>query len=131
MRKHGLFAMTAAILVMSGCASFSNYQTAQYLGAGNSQFGIGLTATNQSVDGPEVYYENVVYFTPEFMFRTGITETFDAGAKLYLSFPFVGAVINGKYQFLDGPSLDMALDIGVGYTGVEINDNDIILQRTF
>lgn len=113
------------LAVLSGCASFSNYQTAQSLGEGNSQFAIGLTFTDQSVEGPEADYEDIVYFTPELIFRTGVTQSFDVGAKVYIAYPIVGAVINGKYQFLDGPSFDTAFDFGVGYTGVEINDNDI------
>ena len=125
MQKCKVCMLFAVFTVLSGCASFSSYQTAQSLGEGKSQFAIGLTVTDQSVDGPEADYEEAAYFTPELIFRTGVTDGFDVGAKLYVAYPIVGVVINGKYQFLDGPGLDMAVDFGVGYSGVELNNNDI------
>jgi hypothetical protein len=101
-----LFLVLVSIIFFSGCASFSNYQTAQVLQEDERQFGVGLTFTKISPEeGVEVDYEDITYFTPELMFRTGVARNFDFGAKLYSSFPVVGIVIDGKYQLTASTSL--------------------------
>lgn len=44
--------------------------------------------------------------------------------KLYASFPIVGIVVDGKYQFFDGDDVDMAFDLGVSYAGIAVGDVD-------
>ncbi|RME64014.1 MAG: hypothetical protein D6778_08700 [Nitrospirae bacterium] len=119
----GLFYL---VLLTVGCASFSNFQTAETLEPGKTSFGAGVTATTVSPEPQveDVYYESITYITPEMSFRYGAAEHFDIGARLYTSLP-IGLIVDGKFQFLDTKSFDAAAGLGVSYSGIEINDNSI------
>ena len=109
---------------LGGCASVSNYQTAEVLEEGETQATLGLSFTEQKLEtGAEINYEGFSYFTPEFILRGGISESFDFGVKLYMALP-IGVVIDGKYQFLEGEKWDMAFDLGLGYSGWEAGSDD-------
>lgn len=112
--------------LLSGCLSLSSYQTAEALPEGKSQFGVGLTVTTIKPDpaSVDVIYEDISYFTPEIMYRAGVGGNFDMGAKLWFTYPAIGIVVDGKYQFVDGDKFDMAVDLGVGYSGVETGSAD-------
>lgn len=123
MRKFFLLLVLISWTFFIGCTSFSSYQTAQVLDPDEARFGVGLTFTSISPEeGVETDYEDITYSIPEFLFRIGVSESFDFGGKVYASFPFMGVVLDGKYQFVDGDILDMAIDLGVSYTGVEVGD---------
>ncbi len=124
-RKGKIICIVGLLMFFYGCASFSNFQTAETLGEGASSIGVGFTSTTitPEPDVKDIYYEDVTYFTPELSFRHGVAEHFDLGAKVYFSYPVFGLIGEGKYQFIDGTTFDAAVDLGVGYTGVEINDN--------
>jgi hypothetical protein len=119
--RHGrmLLVFVCAVL-LGGCATYSNYQTAQVLDKGEKQFGLGLSYLDQkSEQGAEIVYESEKVVIPEFIFRAGLSERFDFGIKLYTAAFVLGAVVDGKYQFLDGETFDSAINFGVGVAGLE------------
>lgn len=122
--KRGCFLLVLlSAVLLGGCATYSNFQTAQVLDKSEKQFGLGFSFLDQkSEKGQEVVYETEKVFIPEFMFRSGVSERFDFGVKLYTSAFVLGVVVDGKYQFLDGDAFDSAIDVGIGLAGLEYGD---------
>ncbi len=112
-----------SVILLGGCATYSNFQTAQVLDKGETQFGFGLSfLTQRSEQGEEIAYESGTVIIPEFMFRDGVFDRFDFGVKVYTTAFVLGVIADGKYQFLDGASFDSAIDVGVGYAGLHHED---------
>lgn len=125
MRHFYLLLVLIMVIMLAGCTSFSSYQTAQVLDPDEDefQFGVGLTVTSFELedDGQELDYEEIAYYKTELLFRTAVTESFDFGAKFFL----LGISVDGKYQFVDGDKLDMAVDLGFAYSGIEVDDEPV------
>jgi hypothetical protein len=111
--------------MLAGCASFSSYQTAQVLDPDEDAFqmGIGLAVTSFELeeDAVETDYEEISYYKTELLIRSAVTESFDFGAKFWT----LGLSVDGKYQFVDGEKLDMAVDLGFSYSGIEVDDEGV------
>jgi len=125
MRNFYLMLVFIIVVMLSGCASFSSYQTAQVLDPDEDDFqiGIGLTVTSFDLeeDAVETDYEEMSYYKTELFLRSAVTENFDFGAKFWT----VGLSVDGKYQFVDGEKLDMAVDLGFSYSGIEVDDEGV------
>ncbi len=107
-------------ILCAGCVSLSTFQTARVLQENESQFGVAAsTNSNYTLlieEDDEVSNETITGGTLEAFYRTPISSNFDIGIKAY----FVGAIIDGKYQFHDGERFDMAADLGIGYNQLVI-----------
>jgi hypothetical protein len=120
--KTGFLALVVFVLV-AGCASLSTYQKAQVLKEDESQFGIALTSTDAHLvnnEEEDPFFESVTYIVPEVYYRTSLGNKVDFGAKL---FP-LSAVIDGKYQFVEGEGFDMAADLGISYSKYSFDDKE-------
>ena len=126
MHKTVLFFLVLVILC-AGCVSLSTFQTARVLQENESQFGVaastnsGYTLIIEEVGEDSI--ETITGGTLEAFYRTSISSNFDIGMKAY----FVGAIIDGKYQFHDGERFDMAADFGIGYNQISIDDSDFTI----
>lgn len=100
--------------LFAGCASMTTLQTAETLEPGQgTYYGAYVPTTAAEVldfDG-NGKYDPVTYETGEVGGRLGIFRNFDVGAKVYP----VGALFDGKYQFLDAGMYKAAGDLGFGY----------------
>lgn len=121
MIKTGLLFVVLVVLI-AGCASLTTYQKAQVLKEDESQFGIALTSTDASLvdDEEDPFFESITYIVPEVYYRTSVSSKVDFGAKI---FP-LSAVIDGKYQFVDGEKFDMAADLGISYSKYSFDDKE-------
>jgi hypothetical protein len=125
MRNFYLPLVLIIVVMLAGCASFSSFQTAQVLDPDEDEFqiGIGLAVTSFELeeDAVETDYEEMSYYKTELLIRSGVTESFDFGAKFWT----VGLAVDGKYQFVDGEKIDMAVDLGFSYSGIEVDDEGV------
>ncbi|MBN1997620.1 hypothetical protein JW935_08720 [candidate division KSB1 bacterium] len=110
----------SAVMLVSGCASLSTYQSAKVLPENELSVGGALTGTGISLadDGENEFYENINFILPEFFLRASVSKNFDAGFKF---FPLAG-VVDGKYQFVRSNGFAMAADLGIGLTSLSIGD---------
>lgn len=117
-----------AALPYAGCVSLSTFQTARVLPENESQFvAAASTMSNYTLliigeDG-EIVSETVTGGTFEALYRTAISRNFDIGVKAY----FIGAIIDGKYQFHDTERFDLAVDLGIGYNKFTSGDADVTI----
>ncbi len=110
----GMF-LILAVIFTAGCASLSTYQVAQTLAPGESTVGFSASQMAINVDlgvDSAGFSEAEKYTVPEVSYRVGIEDNVDVGLKVY---PIAG-VVDIKYQFLNKPKFDVAVDFGVGYT---------------
>jgi hypothetical protein len=100
------------IVITSGCAGYTNYQTAEVVGKG--KFGLGCHITCMSIKDDN---RNVVLPIIGIMARAGLTESWDLGAT-YCT-PFLSLTLETKYQFLhcEENFLSAAANLGIGVTG--------------
>lgn len=87
----------------------TTFQTAETLEPGQGTYYIAYVPTT----APDMLDEDttMLYKTGEVGGRLGIFNNFDVGAKVYP----VGALFDGKYQFLDAGMFKSAGDLGLGY----------------
>ena len=106
--------MGVLAVAVSGCISYSTFQTPRVLERGEVVIGAG--ATGLPGDDPAVL--------PEVYGRFGIAERVDAGVKMTGVPPWAWLMGDVKYQVVDGP-FAVAADMGVSYagTGVTIDDD--------
>ncbi len=119
MFKTNLLFLVLVVLV-AGCASLTTYQKAQVLKENESQFGIALTSTDASLVEEDPFFESVTYIVPEVFYRASVSSKVDFGAKI---FP-LSAVIDGKFQFIEGEKFDMAADLGLSYSKYSFDDKE-------
>ncbi|MFP4014689.1 MAG: hypothetical protein ACLFVQ_11425 [Chitinispirillaceae bacterium] len=95
--------------LFAGCASMTTFQTAETLDPGQGTYYAAYVPTK----APNflVVDSTLDYKTGEVGGRLGIFPNFDLGAKVYP----VGALFDGKYQFLDAGMYKAAGDLGFGY----------------
>lgn len=126
MRTTLLFCLMA-ILSGLGCVSLSTFQTARVLPDTGTQFGAAASTVSSYTllleEEGEDSFESVTGGTLEVFYRAAIADNFDVGIKAY----FIGAIIDGKYQFHDTERLDMAADLGVGYNRFTVGENDVTI----
>ena len=103
------FTLLIIAAVLSGCASLSTYQTAQVLEQGVSQKGVAVSATKVESEGGLL--DDVTMIVPEFFYRAPLSEKFEYGVKLSPT----SLIADGKYQFVDSGSWDVAADLGMGF----------------
>ncbi len=123
MRTTLLFCLMA-ILSGLGCVSLSTFQTARVLPDTGTQFGATASTVSSYTllleEEGEDSFESVTGGTLEAFYRAAIADNFDVGIKAY----FIGAIIDGKYQFHGSEQLDLAVDLGVGYNRITETDGD-------
>ena len=123
MREAFLFFLVA-ILPSAGCVSLSTFQTARVLPDTGTQLGVAVSAASSYVHEDLLTEdESVAGGALEAYYRTAIADHFDVGIKAYL----LGTIIDGKYQFHDTERLDMAVDLGVGYSRFTVGENDVTI----
>ena len=123
MKNKIILIFVVLVILFSGCASLSTYQKAQVLKENSGQFGVALTSTDVSLldeDEEDPFFESFTFIVPEIYYRTSVSKKMDFGAKL---FP-LSAVLDGKYQFVDGEKFDMAADFGIGYSKFAVDDKE-------
>jgi hypothetical protein len=105
MGRLGLLVLVAA-LPYAGCVSLSTFQTARVLSENESQFVAAASTMSNYALLIEAEGENSIETgtggTFEALYRTTISRNFDIGVKAY----FIGAIIDGKYQFHDTERFD-------------------------
>ncbi|GAI81833.1 unnamed protein product, partial [marine sediment metagenome] len=117
------------VVVMSGCASISTFQTARTLKPGETQKGVGVTAGNPLISASwgEWGVEKIqvdrskIFPWPEFWLRKGLSENLDWGIKTWGLLQ--GGVVDLKYQFLSDElpwQVAGSLGLGVSYRALEI-----------
>ncbi len=127
MHKTVLFFLVLVILC-AGCVSLSTFQTARVLPDTGTQFGAAASTMSSYTlvledEESDVSFESVTGGTLEAFYRAAVADNFDVGIKAY----FIGAIIDGKYQFHGSERLDLAVDLGVGYNRFTDGDNDVTI----
>ena len=127
MNKKYIF-VTVLALLFSGCVSMSTLQTARVLEENEKEFGFAAyTMTDYTLlietEEDEDELTSITGGTIEAFTRTSIGKNFDMGVKAY----FIGAIVDGKYQFYDGDRFAMALDLGIGYNRLTASDEKITI----
>jgi hypothetical protein len=126
MRK-ALLLCLMAILSGAGCISLSTFQTARAVEQGETEFGVAAYSisdyTLRTWDDDGDITESIIGGTMEASYRTGLGSNFDFGIKGY----FIGAVIDGKYQFYDDERFDAAIDFGLGYQQLKDGDTEVTI----
>lgn len=97
-------------LMMSGCFSFTNFQTGKTIGKGNAEIGMNLSYIGLS-DG-DVGVAGIPSF--EVSGKYGISEKFDLGLRLG---NFAFAMAEAKYQVVGDQDSKFASSIGLGVGG--------------
>ena len=113
MKKLFLFAVAAAAIALSSCASMTTIQTAETLEPLQGNYYLAYVPTtapllDTNFDGKA---DKMNFNTIELGARVGIIEHLDMGIKL---FP-IGLTYDAKYQFLDAGMFKAAGDFGFGY----------------
>jgi hypothetical protein len=103
------------LLFFTGCVTFSTFQSAEVIDAGEVEFGLSVSVA--VLDGESNLGEVTL------MGRVGLGYNFDLGLKMFGFPPFGGYYGDVKYQFMEGPLAGSAV-LGVSYFGVEFNDED-------
>jgi hypothetical protein len=114
-RRVVLGAAVAAVLLLTGCATFGTFETAQTAAPGQFQFGGALTPAH--IISSEGSNGTLFFPFPTLFSKVGVSERVDLGATWSFG-PGVG--VNGKYQFLSGPT-DGALWLGGSYYGISVS----------
>lgn len=111
------------VVVMSGCASISTFQTARTLKPGETQKGVGVIAGNPLLSPSWEAGKSLVYPWPEFWLRKGLSENLDGGIKTWML--YYGFMFDLKYQFLSDESpwqVAGSLGLGVSERAVDYID---------
>jgi len=110
-----LGAAVAAVVLLTGCATFGTFETAQTAAPGQFQFGGALTPVH--IISSEGSNGTVFFPFPTLFTKVGVSEQVDLGATWSFG---PGVALNGKYQFMSGP-MDGALWLGGSYYGISIS----------
>lgn len=116
-KERVLVVMFGMVLVLTGCATISTYQTAKTIPQNAVQFGVGLGyGSFNSWFGKRIGIE-FPFYAAEIWTRYGILKHWDAGIKI--GFP-AGGIIDTKVQILENEPFDFAL--GIGYSQLDMTD---------
>ncbi len=121
MNKMLLVAGLMLALSQTACMSLSTMQTGETLPPGQTQwtFGSGSYTYEQSYPYPDDGKDSLTGEYYEMSFRHGLGDRMDWGARLM----FLGnAVVDLKYQFIDGVRFDAAVGAGLGYLNISSDD---------
>ncbi|NLE00737.1 MAG: hypothetical protein GX640_12785 [Fibrobacter sp.] len=113
-RSVAVIGMLGAMVLTTGCASISNFQTAKPLGKGTAE-ALGATSF-LTMANPLEPDSSITFRTFELQARVGLTEKLDIGLKY--TFPTAGA-LDVKYCFLGSGKergLFMSTGLQAGYT---------------
>jgi len=89
-------------LFVSGCASFSTFQTAHTVGGGNVQFAVEPSWQGASAEGDSIGFPRI-----DFGLRYGLTDRIDIGGRAGAS----GVEFMGKFLFTDPASRRFSLSV--------------------
>lgn len=116
--KSSIVALGLTFVAMNtGCVSLTTYQSAQTIPNNGSQFGIAASTTTISGTGLDKLGIDAAGSLPSFdiWYRKAFTDKLEVGGKF---FP-IGGMVDAKYQVVDQPKLDVAVDLGIAHTSFE------------
>ena len=122
-RKVLCFFFFALCALLSGCASFSTFQTARVVPVNSYRVFMGAdifysSETNSSIH--EIKGNSIEYESLEIGGRIGAARYIDIGAKAAVP----GTIaVDAKYQFVDMGALAASLGAGLSYLTLNANDN--------
>lgn len=116
MKKIIGFGGVIGMLIFMGCASLSNYQTAEVLPKGVACGGIGIGNIYwKNFWGEAFENPDLKTYAIDFWSRAGIWKNLDIGGKLTI--PFTG-LVDIKYQILPDKIIAVAPSLGFGYAQI-------------
>ncbi len=107
------FLLAVVSLSAIGCASVSTLQTARVLDEGDSFHSLGLAfySSDDFLGGDEISIPLL-----EYTYRRGVWDKIDLGLKLAL---LGSAVVDAKYNLINGENWALATGLGLGYLSFE------------
>ena len=115
-RRSNLLVFLCSLLLLSGCASVTTFQTPEVIEKDSSLLGAGLSASLNTGDS------KILMPAFECYARKGLTKKTDGGLKIFgLPCGFGGIVADIKYQLFDGP-ISVSGDLGASVSAVKVED---------
>lgn len=121
--KYRIPMFLALAVMMTGCANYASFQSADTVPEDEFRFGVGATYSQYEIDIGE---ETVDASVPALAFwgRYGVTEELELHGNVWLP---LGASVGGKYQLLGGrhkEGLSLSLGGDVGYISVSSGEGE-------
>ncbi len=121
--KHIILLLISTFL-LANCASVSTLQTARVLEKGDSfhSLGMGLYSSDDFIGGDDISLPLI-----EYTYRRGVWDKIDLGLKITL---IGSAVVDAKYNLINGEKFALATGLGIGYMSFESESGGVTAEST-